>query len=373
MNFNNKVPKWLIRLGFFAGVLLMLASTTETVVLFKSMSTGWIAYMFAIVGFCIDVGKTVTFALFVYFIILALSKKQYNKFWTSLLFLIVYLFCLWISMVASQSLDINKSNEIQNKTIIKSDTYNMNKQTFESSQEDIKYYRKKIDTIGNSKQTRIEQAKTALLEQMEKAKANRWLTTPQGSPREGVDVIDKKIASLPSSIENDIAKEIKDIENKILALNNNLMTSKSNIDNMKNGNSIKTTDGLIAFAEWLNPDNPTQALARFTMFKNVFREILGVMLIMLYNYKFDSTQNRIRAEIQDELSKKRISKSTIVQSGLSKEHIEEFIKLKKKYPSKGYKPISKLMGIAENKAGEIQTYLVSKGILVKQGNTYKVG
>ena len=368
MKFNNKVPKWLIILGFVAGIVLMIASTVETVMLFKSMATGWISYMFAAVGFCIDIGKTVTFALFVYFLI----KK---KFWPSLLFLIFYILCLIISMVASQSLDLNKVNEIQNKTVISSDTYKMNMTTFESSSNDITYYRNKIESVTNSEQARLEQSKAPLLEQLKTAQANRWLTTPHGSPREGVDVINKKIAALPSSIASDVANEIKEIEGIMLGLNSNQKASRSNIDNLTDGAGIKTTAGIIAFAEWLNPENPIKAVAMFNIFKTVFREILGTLLILLYNYQFDTAANGKQARLQD---KKKPSKqadtkpSNLIllkknkqpsKSKISEEEIQKYLNCKKQNQAMGYKKIADKIGIAQNKGYEITKILKSRGII----------
>lgn len=372
MKFNNKVPRWLVVLGFAAGVALMIASTIETVMLFKSMSTGWIAYMYAMIGFCIDIGKTVTFALFVYFLL----KK---KLWSSLLFSSFYILCLLISMVASQSLDLNKVNEIQNDTVLSSESYSMNISAFDNANEDVIYYRNKIKQVQSSERARIEAYTAPLLKQKEHAKKNDWITTTKWSTREGVDVIDRKLAGVPSKVKSEISSEISALEEKISKAQERQSSSKRNIDELKAGGGIKTTDGLIAFGEWLNPENPSKALASFNLFKNVFREILGILLIMLYNYQFESAQSRKRAEIQpkqsDELSRKRASKPSnqADKKEFTKEEVERYIEAKKKYPTMGHKPLSKKADLSEGKCSKIQVHLKKKGILKKSGNTYKVG
>lgn len=341
-------------MGYTAGIVLVVISSVLTAILFESMATGtWMGKMFAVGGLSVDVGKIVTASLFAYY----LRRKLYTS---SLLPLGLYILCFIVSMVASQSLDLNKANEIRNETVLSSEAYTMNMSTFESAKEDISYYRNKIKKIQASEQARIQAYLSPLSKQRLHAKRNKWLTTPAGSPREGVDVIERKMAAVPGKVKNEIRAEVAALESKIESANNRQSSSKSNIDSMKNGGGVKATEGLIAYAEWINPDDPQKALGNFYLFKNLFTEILGTYLLVCLK---PAGRNQARVKTKQGTNKQEerqasnvvslVKKQASKQAKITQADIEKYERFKADNPTMGYKKISSHLGFSQNKAYEI--------------------
>jgi len=372
----KNMPKWLVISGYAAGLVLVVISSILTAILFESMAQGsWMGKMFAVGGISVDIGKIVTATAFVYL----LKKKQYLS---SLLPALLYILCFIVSMVASQSLDLNKANEIRNDTITASDEYTFSKSTVDSSESDIQRYLTDIKSLESSEQARTEQAIEHLQAEKQAAQAKNWLTTPKGSPRRGVDVIKSDIAKVKQNVREQLQFEVQSLKDDIKSSRKSQNNAKGTISNLQNGGGTLTTSGLIAFAEWVNPENPTKVLGNFYLFKNIFCEILGTYLLVFMNPKSAQAgkQSSIQPSKQEtkqappkQIPSKQSVKPAIgfhlekkASPGLNEQekvYLKIYEERKQSNQAKGYKAISKVMQLPENQCREIRLSLVSKKLI----------
>jgi hypothetical protein len=270
--------KYMMFLGYVAGIIMIVFSMMCTYMLFESFVSGsWFGKALGLVGISIDIGKLVCASVFIYM----LSKGNNGMAVISLLF---YLGCFSISMIASQSLDLNKANVIKQESILASDIYKLNLDSYETNKKEIARISSELSTLKNNKDTEIEKSLTELKEKRDYAKSKNWITTPSGSPRDGVDVWDKRISTRQAEKEAEIDSRINNLETQLGTYRNLKESAKTDLSNIGDS-KILATEGMLAFASWVHSmgigESPENILGTFYLLKNVFAELLGTFLVMI--------------------------------------------------------------------------------------------
>jgi len=270
--------KYMMFLGYLAGIIMIVFSMMCTYMLFESFVSGsWFGKALGLVGISIDIGKLVCASVFIYM----LSKGNHGMAVISLLF---YLGCFSISMIASQSLDLNKANVIKQESILASDIYKLNLDSYETNKKEIARISSELSTLKNNKDTEIEKSLTELKEKRDYAKSKNWITTPSGSPRDGVDVWDKRISTKKADKEAEIDSRINNLETQLGTYRNLKESAKTDLSNIGDS-KILATEGMLAFASWVHSmgigESPENILGTFYLLKNVFAELLGTFLVMI--------------------------------------------------------------------------------------------
>jgi len=279
--------KGLIFLGYIAGLFLIIFSMVFTAILFESLSSGtWLGKALAGVGVCVDVGKIVCASAMILFV----TQKKYGIACVCVLF---YVGCFGISMVASQSLDLNKANEIKQETMINSDEYKRNIEIYDGAKTQITDLQAQINTVTSTKDQKISESLENLKAERSKALKNNWITSPQGSPRRGVDIIDSDIAKTRANVSNSIDNQVAGLNARIEALNSQKNSTKEELSSLKDS-GVVATKGILAMAEWVYSQgygsSSMDVLGKFYLFKNVFTELLGTWLLLLAGMKLEHVQ-----------------------------------------------------------------------------------
>jgi len=270
--------KYMMFLGYVAGIIMIVFSMMCTYMLFESFVTGtWFGKALGLVGISIDIGKLVCASVFIYM----LSKGNHGMAVISLLF---YLGCFSISMIASQSLDLNKANVIKQESILASDIYKLNLDSYETNKKEIARISSELSNLKSNKNIEIEKSLTELKEKRAYAKSKNWITTPSGSPRDGVDVWDKRINTRRAEQEAEIDSRINSLETQLGTYRNLKESAKTDLSNIGDS-KILATEGMLAFASWVHSmgigESPENILGTFYLLKNVFAELLGTFLVMI--------------------------------------------------------------------------------------------
>jgi len=270
--------KHLIFLGYLAGIIMIVFSMLCTYMLFESFVGGtWFGKALGIVGISIDIGKLVCASVFIY----SLNKSNNSL---AIISLIFYLGCFGISMIASQSLDLNKANVIKQESILASDIYKLNLDSYETNKTEIARISSELSVLKSNKNSEIEKSLTELKQKRDYAKSKNWITTPPGSPRDGVDVWDKRINTKKAEKEAEIDNRIRSLETQLGTYRNLKESAKTDLSNIGDS-KILATEGMLAFANWVFNmgigESPEEVLGTFYLFKNIFSELLGTFLVMI--------------------------------------------------------------------------------------------
>jgi hypothetical protein len=279
-----KIGKGMLFLGYVAGLFLIIVSMVFTAILFESMATGTtLGKVLAVSGICVDIGKIVSCTL----MIVCVSRGNYSFAGICLAF---YIGCFGISMWASQSLDLNKANEIRQSTLVSSDGYKRSTESYEDDKKKIVELQVESNQLKNSKDQKVNESLETLKSERARALKNSWITTPSGSPRRGVDVIDADIAQIREKTSTNIDNQISNIKSRIDVLEGQKASTKQELSGLKD-TGIVSTQGIYAMAEWVYSQgwgsSAQDVVAKFYIFKNIFTELLGTFLMMAAGMKLD--------------------------------------------------------------------------------------
>ena len=277
---TNKALKFL---GFIAGLYLIALSMYFTFILFESFDTGsFMGLILGIGGICIDIGKPVS----VIIMLAALAKGDNAR---AVLALFFCLGCFSISILASLSVDFNKTNEIRQATMVASDEYQTAKETKQQALN--KLAEAKTRTNMPIPEVNSDPKIIEYRNNLEYARSQQWLTTVNtinppiinGRPRLGVDYWEAEIRKRSVEILGEHANLVTQAEADILKYE--FLSSKTDEEllNLKDS-SLLATKGMLAIADWVHEQGVGSSgmalLGFFFIAKNIFLEMLGTFLII---------------------------------------------------------------------------------------------
>lgn len=286
------------------------------------------------------------------------EKKPVKKFFSSTLALLLFL----ISIVGTISFQFGIQNNIQNEMVTNSDSYRIAQENREIKKKNVSNKERQIETLESNLAAQIATLDESIAEYRRLEKAQNQLYTFR------ISQINKEKTQLRA----DFAGKMDNLNNELSSLSQQASTDFKVDTNIE----LVATKGYLPLMEALSKWFGVDMIMLTLVFQSFIACIFELTAIYLHIEDI-SAQSRIRAEKQpkqsDELSRKRVSKSSNEQAPPSKEEIDSFISVKKKYPNIGYKDVAERMGVSHGKSQSIQKYLKEKGVLVPNGNTYKVG
>jgi hypothetical protein len=369
-------------LSLIAGIVLIIISLVFTWSFFYSLSTGFLAFCFAIFGVVNDFGKVI----FLPAVIVAASQ---NKRGHAFFFSVIWTICFVISLVASQSFDLNQKNDIKNKNLIESSSYKRQAEIFETTKDSIVNLK---NDIVNLKKNRVDDEKRIRENYAPRIETARKLNMLTINPESVAEISKRR------------DKEIKDLDVVIEMKQKQLLEKESALSSINNqfadvGKKVEHTEGLLSFSHWLagifggNPDN---LIGWFYILKNVFSEFLALGLLLLGGMELEQKSTKLLPTSPDDKPRKKSTdmddqpteKSTKLdepkfkpQLSLVKSKEQEFNQLVKLYidnmedPNQpgtclGYQKIGKKIGVSSYQASKIKGHLENLGIIkVVDGQT----
>jgi hypothetical protein len=261
---ENTDKNTLLAMGcFIAAVILGVSSSTITGKLAADFGEGWFQYVMITIGVCLDFGKFAFTAVGVY----QLNRGQVVS---AGAFFFMAAVCITISFLASMAYDLNRANEIANKTMEaseqatkNSDSYKKQNKVFSLTTSSIEDLRKEIENKRASEQSDKNKIHQSYKNRIAFAKKKNIYSDKNS----GVYALEEKRDT-----------EMQGVSDYIKKLEDRLHKKESALSSTPEyeAKEVKVTEGVYGLAAWMNPKNPELTLGRMVFVKNMVLEIAGI-------------------------------------------------------------------------------------------------